>query len=329
MLKANVKTIDVVSHENGVVVFQDNGHESRFVPHSTGPLSDVQRTLESQLSDATASVKEKKTAKRMLNHLLQTMIVPNVEIEFSNILFGKGEIPSKENSVNMNLDELAGSTWADLLRKAISTFNNLVRDLYIHEPDSRILSSIYFPSGNLVNDLAYCKTRLRCPNGSILLPKFNATVSLPSNSIGFVTINNAILDTLRSESLENRTVDVIWEYLISAEQRFSERNYRHAIIDTDIAAGIAVRAQLKCILGMKHEVFEELSRRSSTGELIKTLRLVSAPRDGIPIAELEALHSIRNTILHRNQRRVGKEAIGHYKSIRDWILALNAYSQTT
>ena len=91
MLKANVKTIDVVSHENGVVVFQDNGHESRFVPHSTGPLSDVQRTLESQLSDATASVKEN-MRKCMLNHLLQTMIVPNVEIEFSNILFGKVDI---------------------------------------------------------------------------------------------------------------------------------------------------------------------------------------------------------------------------------------------
>ena len=281
------------------------------------------------------------SAKNLVNtkfRLLRTLLLPTLRLEFTDSGIKKSDlVTNAAGKIELNRAKIHESAWYAIHTIIETILSTLANALYLvtRNPEALALSTeIQYKYStptpyrflfleNQVKVLTVEGKHYGPPKFEILPEQTDSDfINLLSN----VELPTGAIDQLKLLIAEVNPTKPRWNLqqhymLLSQEhQRFSD--LRLAIIDMDIAIDICIRRYLQCKSGFEQMQFDMISKGTSTGDLLKAARLMSAVEDQSRIIAFEELHNLRNTILHRYQRAIGKDEQEILENARESLWSL-------
>lgn len=269
-----------------------------------------------------------------LSDLEKQFIVPNVQITFRDYAFQPEDLP-KNNIVSINASRVERSGWFVLANQVISLYNFVLESLYRVSKQSNLLTqklSTLRIHDSGISGFPHCfrHWNMSCTIGTeeYSTLSFELTDKAEPNLIDYEDsqIANLSLGIDEVQWLSQFWTDSIfsakkwhpaWEYIFYAIYYSQIGNWRHAIIDLDIASNNVLREWLKERTQLAPVLFQKLISESSTGQLIDVAKYMSNNEELHLIRSVEKLHNLRNTIMHRDQRRISSEHMKIFEQAKD------------
>jgi len=258
---------------------------------------------------------------------------PEIEIKLCNYEFHEKLTIDQTGKVQV-LDRRTEKEWEKLHNLVAKVYSNLFKILYIIKKD---VDAFYIADFSryvgLINmgpmqNLEYSKIQIS-ENGSWSKPlSFDSGSFASSGKKVKIKLSAEELKQLNSYDLVKPQWQFYWDYLFLAESHLRNGDLRVACIELDIALDLIIRDYIKHKLELDSDVFDGLSKDKSTGDFLKITSFIVSEQYRSMIGDFQKLHNLRNTILHRYQRKIVRNDIELIERCRTNLLKIISWLES-